>query len=173
VLLDHPQPDRRLGARTVRLLLALLLLCPVLGCAGRFPADPDHTLDRVTGGVLRVGASPHDPWIVWAGEPEPTGREADVVRRFATTLDAEVAWSRGAEEELIARMERGELELVVAGLTAKTPWVDKAAVTKPYAEAIGPDGSTEQHVLAAPMGENAFLVALERFLEADREAAGR
>jgi hypothetical protein len=34
-----------------------------------------------------VGASPNDPWIVWTAEAEPYGREADLVRRFAASLD--------------------------------------------------------------------------------------
>ena len=42
--------------------------------------------------------------------------------------------------------------------------MEKAAITKPYTTVPGPDGSAEEHVLAVPLGENAFLVALERFL---------
>ena len=40
----------------------------------------------------------------------------------------------GGEETLIGRLERGELDLVIGGLTADTPWVEQAAITKPYAE---------------------------------------
>ena len=155
-------PARRRG---LLLIIGMIgLLCLLVGCGLSFPADPDHTLDRVRGGVLRVGVSPNDPWIVWTAEPEPSGREADLVRRFASSLDARVEWSRGAEEALIGQLERGELDLVAAGMTAETPWTEKAAVTKPYATVTGPDGSAEEHVLAVPLGENAFLVTLERFL---------
>ena len=137
--------------RTTRVVVAMVgLLCLLVGCGLSFPADPDHTLDRVRGGVLRVGASPNDPWIVWSAEAEPAGREADVVRRFAASLDARVEWSRGAEEGLIGQLERGELDMVAVGMTAETPWTEKAAISKPYATVTGPDGSAEEHVLAVP-----------------------
>jgi hypothetical protein len=140
-----------------------IVLLMLFGCGLTIPADPDHTLDRVRGGVLRVGASPNEPWIIWGAEREPTGREADLVRRFAQSIDARVEWTRGGEEALIDQMERGELDLVAGGLTAESPWMKKAALTKPYVAVPTPHG-TEKHVLAAPLGENAFLVALERFL---------
>lgn len=146
-----------------RLVFLGLLLTLLVGCGLGIPRDPDHTLDRVRGGVLRVGASPSEPWITWSAEREPTGVEADLVRRFAETLDARVEWSRGGEEALIKRLEKGELDLVVGGLTSETPWVEKAAVTKPYLTEETPEGK-QDHVMAAPLGENAFLVALERFL---------
>lgn len=154
----------RLGFGCAFGCVLVLLMGVLLGCGVSFPADPDHTLDRVRGGVLRVGASPNEPWISWSSEPEPAGREADLIRAFADSLDARVEWVRGSEEALIKRLERGELDVVAAGLTAETPWLEKAAITKPYATAQGPDGSTEEHVLAVPLGENAFLLTLERFL---------
>lgn len=147
-----------------RWVCAILGLCALVGCGLSMPTDPDGTLDRVRGGVLRVGASPNEPWIAWSAEAEPAGPEANLVRRFAETIDARIEWSRGGEESLISQLERGELDLVVGGLTAETPWVEKAAITKPYATVRGEDGSDERHVMAAPLGENAFLVALEQFL---------
>ena len=159
--------DRSFESRRRRLYLVfgvVGLLWALVGCGLSIPADPDHTLDRVRGGVLRVGVSPNEPWIVWSAEAEPAGREADLIRRFAVSVEARVEWSRGAEEALIGRLERSELDLVAAGMTAETPWMEKAAITKPYTTVPGPDGSPEKHVLAVPLGENAFLVTLERFL---------
>ncbi|WP_282944002.1 transporter substrate-binding domain-containing protein [Cellulomonas endometrii] len=143
------------------LLLAALLLT---GCAGGFPADPDGTLDRVTGGVLRVGVSENPPWTVADSDTDPSGLEVDLVREFAATRDAEVQWVPGNEEVLLGRLERGELDLVVGGLTAASPWSDQAALTSPYATVLDPEGAPEPHVMAAPLGENGFLVALETFL---------
>lgn len=142
--------------------LALLLLTDCTGCTG-FPADPDDTLERVRG-VLRVGVSPHDPWTRLAGVGEPSGTEPELVRRFAADLGAEVSWTPGGEEELMTQLEEGGLDLVVGGLTADTPWTDKAAITQPYAEARDDAGELRKHVMAAPLGENAFLLALEKFL---------
>lgn len=156
--LTHPRAHRWLG---------WLLLCSVwalVGCTVSIPSDPDRTLERVRGGVLRVGASVNEPWIVWTAEPEPTGRDAEVVRAFAASLGARVEWTRGGEEALMKRLENAELDLVAAGLTAETPWVDQAAISKPYLTVRDGEGAEEEHVFAVPLGENAFLLTLERFL---------
>jgi polar amino acid transport system substrate-binding protein len=144
-----------------RLLAALLL---VAGCNVEIPQDPDGTLDRVRGGVLRVGVSINPPWTVLANNGAPAGIEAQLVRRFADTVNAEVRWTVAGEESLVHQLEAGQLDLVIGGLTAKSPWMRQAAFTRPYAAAPGPSGESEQHVMAVPRGENAFLVTLERFL---------
>jgi hypothetical protein len=151
--------------RIVRLLRAVCVgvLGLTVGCGVSIPADPDDTLARVTGATLRVGVSPNPPWTE-LGEPEPRGSEVDLVKSFAQTLDAEVEWVVGGEETLIAALEHGELHLVVGGLTAETPWIEQVAITKPYAETRDARGERQKLVMAAPPGENAYLLTLERFL---------
>ena len=53
---------------------------------------------------------------------------------------------------------------MIGGLTAETPWTEHAAITKPYGEATGPGGKRIELVMAAPPGENAYLLRLEKFL---------
>ena len=144
------------------LAVALAVLVAVPGCAA-VPADPDGTLERVSGGVLRVGMSQHEPWTA-LDDGERSGVEVRLIEEFAAGRDAEIAWQDGGEEALIGQLHRGELDVVVGGLTEKSPWVDQAALTRPYVVVTGPEGSPEPHVMAARMGENALLVALERFL---------
>lgn len=219
-----------------------LALAAVAGCG--IPRDPDGTLDRVEGGTLRVGAAANPPWITLgpAEGDEPTGVEAELVRRFARDLGARVEWVEGAEADQFAALHEGELDVVVGGFTTDSPWRAKAALTYPYvttelviaipagASVPGVDGltvaveagtaaaalvaaegavavpvtdldgtaatesaavaieswrlaerglqpyvglATERHVMAAPLGENAFLVRLERFLVADPDEARR
>jgi polar amino acid transport system substrate-binding protein len=188
----------------------------------------------VQGGLLRVGVTESEPWVRLDGDP-PTGVEAALVERFASELDAEVEWVEGSESELIEALHRHELDLVIGGLAADTPWMDKAAVTRPYlatrtvvgvpegepvpeefagvevaveagdeaaallqrlealplrmpdlAGAPGPAALGEwllddyglvdsgvtldetKHVMAVPLGENAWQVRLERFLSSNR-----
>jgi membrane-bound lytic murein transglycosylase MltF len=134
----------------------------VAGCGLTIPTDPDGTLDRVRGGELRVGLSVNPPWTQM--EAEPSGTEVELVRGFADRLDAEIAWTEGGEETLATAMERGELDLLIGGLTAESPWVDRVAVTAPYASSTDDHGKTHDHVMAVPMGENAFLFELESYL---------
>ena len=213
---------------------AALLAATVAGCT--YPADPEGTLDRVSGGTMRVGITENDPWTVLSGGGPPSGAEVSLVGDFAATLDAEIEWIEGSEEELIMALHEGELDLVIGGLTMDSPWDTEVAITRPYAETrllVGaPDAeavpedlagtrvaveegheavalleqktdavvtpvddlrgtelpvaahdwelevlgleptevelSTEQHVMATRMGENAWQMALERFL-ADHE----
>ena len=149
--------------RRLVLLVALVLALLTAGC-GAFPADPKDTLERVTGGVLRVGVSPNPPHTEVRGSAEPIGHEVVLVREFAATLPAEIEWTVGGEEMLILALEDGDLDLVIGGLTADTPWTEHAAITKPYAEATDPAGDKVELVMAARLGENAFLLRLERFL---------
>lgn len=151
---------KRVGCWFVGVLSAVLLA----GCGASIPADPDGTLDRVTGADLRVGVSPSAPWTETDGAGDPSGTEVVLVEEFAEHLGADVEWTEGGEADLVSALERGELDLVIGGFTDATPWTSKAAMTQPYAESTNEEGKTAKHVMLAPMGENAFLVELERFL---------
>lgn len=147
--------------RTAGLLLTAALLA---GCSGGFPADPDGTLERVTGDALRVGVTANPPWTEVEDGSPPSGLEAEIVTEFAETLDAEVDWTTGSEETLVGDLEAGELDLVIGGFTGRSPWSAQAALTTPYTTVPDERGEPEPHVMAAPLGENAFLVRLETFL---------
>lgn len=144
--------------------VAIVAVSVLAGCGISIPSDPDGTLDRVTGGELRVGVSESAPWAETEGSGEPGGTEVDLVEEFAENLEADVEWTEGGEADLVYALERGELDLVIGGFTDTTPWTSKAAMTQPYAESTNPEGKTAKHVMLTPMGENAFLVRLERFL---------
>lgn len=133
----------------------------------RIPADPDGTLDRVvTSGELRVGASVQPPYVTVpvAPEEDPGGSEVELVDGFAESLGAEAVWVVGGEEDLVRRLEEGELDVVVGGLTAKSPWGSKVALTRPYLT-VQEHGKKVDHVLAAVPGENALLSELEHYLD--------
>jgi len=144
------------------LAVIVALLC---ACGMTIPTDPDGTLERVSGGTLRVGVSVNEPWTSWPSErDEPGGVEPDLIREFAAHLDAQVTWQRGGEERLVGQLAENELDLVIGGLTSDSPWGDRAAITAIYARSVAPDGKEQAHVMATVMGENAFLVELEQFL---------
>jgi hypothetical protein len=86
------------------------------------------------------------------------------VRSFASTLDADVAWSSGSEEALVAGLEDGDLDLVIGGLSKDTPWSEEAGMTRPYTESIDRRGDTVKHVMLVPLGENDLLFELDSFL---------
>ncbi len=147
---------------------ALGLLLLLAGCSAvPVPQDPDGTLERVRAThELRVGASPSEGLVEVEGD-EVTGPEADLAEAFAQAQGAEVVWRPGGEEELVTALESGELDLVVGGLSAKSPWSSKVALTRPYATRQV-QGERVEQVLAAPLGENALLLELETFLDGRR-----
>ncbi len=138
--------------------LVLWVAFLLLGCDS-FPKDPRHTLDRVRNGTLRVGYSENHPWVIKSGLA-PGGTEAELVKQFAQTLDAEVEWHNDTEQNLFERLEKNEIDLVIAGITNETPWKKKIGMTRPYRKA-----GKKKHVMAVTPGENGFLVALETFLQ--------
>jgi polar amino acid transport system substrate-binding protein len=230
------RPARAAGVQAARAVLVTAALVAVLAAGCGVPRDPESTLDTVRGGTLRAGITASDPWTTLEGG-RPGGVEVELVERFARELGARVEWVDGSEADLIGALEVRELDLVVGGLTADTPWQAKAAITRSYAttrvvvavpasqpppddiagvrvaveagtDAAGileektdaipvrvPDvtqvkGSAvavdewlladldlrdtgvhlikTKHVMATPLGENAFLVRLERFLIANQ-----
>ena len=147
-------------------IAALAAVLALGGCSVTIPSDPDGTLDRVTGGTLRVGVSPNPPWTDFpnGSDQDPTGTEVELVEKFAHSIDADIEWTPGGEEALVSQLEHDGLDLLIGGLTAKSPWSSKVALTYRYTVVTGPQGEEELHVMATPSGENAFLVELERFL---------
>lgn len=142
------------------------------GCGLTMPRDPDGTLDRVRGEVVRVGVSEEPDLIERAGAAETdasqdvaTGPLAELVTGFAAEQEAEVEWSFGSEESLVRDLEARRIDLAVGGMTADTPWIERVGSTRGYA-GIGRPGGPEI-VLFVPAGENALLAELERFLDAE------
>lgn len=141
---------------------ALLLALLVSGCG--LPLDPEDTLARVqAGGPLRVGLSESPPLVVSAAEA-PRGLEPALVRELAAETGARVVWVAGSSEVHLAALSRHELDLVIGGLEADSPWGGRVGLTRPY-RTTRQGGRQHRHVLAVPPGENAWLLYLERFLD--------
>jgi polar amino acid transport system substrate-binding protein len=208
-----------------RHVLRSAALMPLALAACRYPDDPDGTLDRVTGGTLRVGVLEAAPLAAWQGET-PAGVEVDLAAGLAAELDARPAWFRRRDTALRRALEERELDLVLGGLLEDDPWSARLAFTRPWLDeavvvlgrsgrplddidghpvavddaylaalvaqegglpvapdedrAVGrvaslwrlpseaePEGLvlvTHRHVMAVPLGENAWLLRLERHL---------
>ena len=154
-------------------MVAVVVAGMASGCGVAIPADPEGTFDRVSGGELRVGASPDGELVAVDVDRGAGGRVdgalADLVEGFADDIDAEVSWTIGREESLVGALEEGELDLVIGGMTDETPWTDRAAVTRGFPDLPGVEGDRSV-VFLARLGENRFIGAVERFL--DEETRG-
>lgn len=155
------------GRASVVLFLGLFLI----NC-GVFPRDSAGTLDRVSGGEVRVGVVNHPPWVRVEGH-QVTGIEPTLIERWAQQLDSRVLWRPGAESDLVEALHRRELDVVAAGLQGDSPYGSQVALTQPYLRIQERYGSTKTHVLAVMPGESALLLSLDRFLASQPTAALR
>jgi polar amino acid transport system substrate-binding protein len=150
----------RIDARAV---LVVLVASGFLA-ACQFPRDPEGTLDRVEGGTLRVGVIEDPPWVDLAGR-RPQGVEPELVRQFASSIDADVEWVEGTESELFEALGGFQLDLIVGNLTRSNPYGADAALTRPYTD-------TEVQVGVPPGSELPDdLGGLEIWVERNSEAA--
>jgi polar amino acid transport system substrate-binding protein len=115
-------------------LVIVLLSAAVAVAACQYPRDPDGTLNRVEGGVMRVGVTEADPWVLLEGDRPVGGAEVELARRFAREVGARIEWVQGSEEELVDAAKEGQVDLIAAGLTNKSRWKKDVAFTRPYVE---------------------------------------
>ena len=148
---------------------AAISVLSVLTFACDLPRDPDKTSERIASThQLRVGVTDNPPWTD-ASHGEPTGAEPDLVRRYAASTGAKVAWTKGSESKLVKSLEDHQLDLVIGGFDAKTQWSSKTGATQPYLK----DAEGKKHIFLAAPGENRFILSLDRFLTARMRASER
>lgn len=147
----------------VSLMQTACWACVALLAACGLPRDPEGTLEHLHGGVLRVGLVDDPPWAGRDARGQPRGIEVEITEALANQLGAEIRWNYGGETRLMAELGRFELDLVIGGLNLDSPYSDEVGFTRPYY--VGDD---QQHVLAGPPGENAWIMTLERSLQEQR-----
>lgn len=164
-----PVRPRQRWRRTATAAVCALSVAAMAGCTG-IPRDPEGTLERVVATAeLRAGASPADGRVHIAGDGDPAGALVEVVEEYAGSLGADVVWTIGSEEELVEALERRQIDLAIGGMTDRGPWSDRVAVTRGY-PALAQDGR-DPAVILCPLGENALLASVERFLDRTVSAA--
>lgn len=130
--------------RSALTLLALSSVLLVDLSCGTLPRDPEGTSNRVQRyHEIRVGLVSNPPWVV-ASEGEPSGVEVTLIRDLACSLGAKPKWFWGSEQTHMEALEQFELDLVVSGLNASTPWSKHVGLTKPY--------FTEEIAIGVPPG---------------------
>lgn len=145
---------------------ALLLLS---GCDA-VPRDSHGALDRIQRErVVRVGVVDNPPWT----RADGGGLEPALVTAWAAQLGAMPRFTAGDLDDQVKALHRREIDVLVAGLDAKTPYGKELGVSQAYLEVRGRDGKPEKHVMAATPGESRLLFSLDRFLKAQDEAALR
>ncbi len=126
---------RRAGPRlsSAAILAIALVGCALswFGCAGS-TAKPGES--SPSGPPLRVGVAPDDPPIVFEVDGQVVGIEADLARSVAQTLERPIEFERYRSDELIDALLRGEIDVVMSGLSITPEREDRVRFVTPYME---------------------------------------
>lgn len=142
--------------------LLIGILATALACD--LPRDANGTLDRIRrDGIVRVGYVQGSKWVALYGNT-PTGIEPRLAGGIAQRAGARVQWVGGTQDDLLNDLHDRKLDLVVAGLEASSPWKSKVALTRAFVVDSSLPEKPIPHVMAAPPGENAWLVFIEQYL---------
>ncbi|WP_188043255.1 type 2 periplasmic-binding domain-containing protein [Changpingibacter yushuensis] len=87
-------------------------------CNVQIPADPNGTLDEVTNGTLRVGASV-EPGLIRESGDELSGPLYRIIEEFSASLRAQTSWTVAGEETLVMMLEDGTIDIAVGGFTER------------------------------------------------------
>lgn len=126
-------PHRRLRLATSLVLAALLL--PACGTFGsRRPKDAERGLGRIVDtGELRVGMSGQQPPLNMTNrQGELFGMEVALARVLARSMGVEAKLVRRPFGELLDALDRGEVDLVMSGMTITPERGRRATFVGPY-----------------------------------------
>ena len=131
----------------------------LLGGCGDYPRDPARSLDRIRAhGTIRVGVEQALP---------PEGLR--LLARIERAAGAKARLRKGSLEPLLASLEAGEIDLVVARFGRGTPWAATSALSPPIRSEGGGERVVEWRA-AMRSGENRWIMLVERAARAEPPA---
>lgn len=138
--------------------LAASFLIVLAGC-GTMPRDPEGTSEAIARShKIRVG-------LVQGDSDFARPAAARMLRRLADETGARPILRPGSTETLFKQLERGELDLVLAPLDPKSPWMVDVTPGPPLA-ATGPGDARVEYYPVLRNGENRWIMTVERIARA-------
>lgn len=133
--------------------VAVLAALGLAACAD-YPRDAEGTLDAIRErGTIRLGVS------------STAATDRAVLERFVASLsqatEARMQTLAGPEEELLAKLEHGDLDLVAGQFVDDSPWLADTALIEPLTSRRAGDRKIGL-ALVARNGENAWIGLVER-----------
>jgi len=125
-----------------------------LAACADYPRDAEGTLDAV-----------HERRTIRLGLGPTAAADRAVLERFIGTLGqstgARMQTVAGPQEELLAKLEHGEIDLVAGHFVEDSPWLADVALIEPLT--TRPSGDRKIGLaLVARNGENAWIGLIER-----------
>ena len=107
--------------------LALALLC--------FGAQADVLDDILERGTLRIGVSPFAPWMIEGADGKYSGFDIDVGHKIAQDMGVSAEFRNYRWEDIIPALERGEIDLIAAGMAITPGRALRISFTRGYSDA--------------------------------------
>lgn len=114
--------------RTTYIFLAVFLT----GCAATVEKAGPTVESAVSRPILRVGVTPNYPPIVSRVDGELAGIEIDLGDEAARGLDKRLQFVELPWEELIPALTRGDIDIIMSGMSITAGREEKIAFTEPY-----------------------------------------
>lgn len=87
------------------------------------------------GPVLRVGIAPNYPPVIYEEDGEIVGIEADLAHGIGARLGRRIVFERFEETALLDALERGDVDVVMSGLSITPERSQRVAFVVPYMQA--------------------------------------
>lgn len=107
------------------------LLLALLGTA----AQADVLGDILDRGTLRVGVSPFAPWMIEGEDGTLSGFEIDVGNKIARDMGVRAEFLNYKWEDIIPALERGEIDMIAAGMAITPGRALRISFTQGYSDA--------------------------------------
>lgn len=122
----RPATSRTASALThVSTLLLAGLALFAMACAGGGPSDTKHP-------PLRVGVAPNYPPVIFEKDGEIVGIEADLAHLVGSALGRKIVFRAYPFPELLDALDRGEIDVVMSGLSRTPERAERVLFTEPY-----------------------------------------
>jgi polar amino acid transport system substrate-binding protein len=121
---DRFQGTSAIRTPGLRFFLLVLLVAVWTGCVGRFGESGRS--------ALRVGISPDYPPVAFESDGEIVGIEADLAQIVGDTLGRRIVFERYPFVDLIDALERGEIDVVMSGMSITPERAERVSFTEPY-----------------------------------------
>jgi ABC-type amino acid transport substrate-binding protein len=129
----HRTTHRTTSRTTHRVPLRIAVLALLLLVAAGLPAC--RSADAPRGRVLRVGVAPENPPMIFVQEGELAGVEADLARALGVRLGRRVVFTRFGADALLPALERGDVDVVMSGLSITPERARRVRFIAPYMQA--------------------------------------
>lgn len=110
--------------------MALILFCLCVSCEN-YPRDPEGTLKKTEGKILRVGITENPPFVLFEKEG-PGGTEVQLIKAFAKDLNADIRWIKGSEATIFTLLKKGAIDIAAGGFRHQSVWKKHVHFTNPH-----------------------------------------